>query len=68
MPFSSPTPDHRFSMAEKTDYEHAEPQKGDDIYGDGVEQLSAAEDKRLLRRIDMWYVALPGNEGITVFS
>lgn len=54
-------------MTEKIDYEHAEPQKGDDVYGDGVEDLSPAEDKRLLRRIDMWYVALSSNQGTEAF-
>lgn len=42
-------------MAEKTEFEHAEPRKGDDVFGtSGVEELSPAEDRRLLRRIDMW--------------
>ena len=40
-------------MAEKVEFEHADPQKGDDILG-GEQELTPAEDKRLLRRIDMW--------------
>lgn len=42
-------------MAEKTEHEHVEPEKGDDVFGTyGVEELTPEEDKRLLRRIDMW--------------
>lgn len=40
-------------MTEKIEVEHAA-HKGDDVDTDMIEDLSAAEDKRLLRRIDMW--------------
>lgn len=42
-------------MTEKAEFEHVEPEKANDILGtEGMEALSPAEDKRLLRRIDMW--------------
>lgn len=40
-------------MTEKIEVEHAA-HKGDDIDAETIEELSAAEDKRILRRIDIW--------------
>lgn len=40
-------------MTEKIEVAHTA-HKGDDIDTETIEDLSAAEDKRLLRRIDMW--------------
>ena len=41
-------------MTEKIEVEHAAHQKGDDVATDRVEELTPEEDRRLLRRIDMW--------------
>ena len=41
-------------MAEKADYDHAEQLKGDDVATHGAVELTPGEDRRLLRKIDMW--------------
>lgn len=65
-------------MTEKIEVEHVAQQKGDDVETYMIEELTQAEDKRLLRRIDMWLVSLAdtnrwsvlftNDSGITVSS
>lgn len=46
---------NEFAMAEKIEIENAAGVKGDyDVASGTAEELTPAEDKRLLRKIDMW--------------